>query len=323
VKVYTYDPSQVVAQKCPFQNDFATDGWVAYHGTCSIAEASIERNGFAWKDDTYSLADIEAVANVFRQLSWEGESGDGFAVLASFSTSDFRHLPGSNRKPIFFSATSKRSLLYASREWAGGETARALRLAFRDLHDFLTSHVFRREMLWQAWQQAAGSIDRDELPEDCRPDSVEAITFDHYYRLLLYCLRRNPNSGPLFVRGTAPVKFTEQWLADQLIELQPLRERSNEPEKRYEYGIIYAVKFHESDLPYLKKNNKDLISLASISSDRIVAKALIDSDTMQLVMEDGLNHRDTDEYISVLEHDGVFPRASEARSSAADAVVRR
>src|SRR5947207_4917055 len=46
---------------------------------------------------------------------------------------------------IFLAETSIRAALYASREWAGGETARALRYAFKDLRSYLTSEDVGRE----------------------------------------------------------------------------------------------------------------------------------------------------------------------------------
>jgi hypothetical protein len=317
VKTYKYDRPQVLARECPFRGAFATDGWIAYHGTSSTAETTIERQGFVWNDSFYSRSDIEAVASVFRQLGWAGESLGGFAVLASFSTGDFRHLGASDRKPIFFSATSKRSLLYASRDWAGGETARALRIAFEDLDAFLNSQDFRRKTLWRDWQAlwafwqgVAASLGPDaEIPEECKPDSIDTITFDHFYRLRLHLKKLNPGWGPMFAQGTEPVNFTEQWLREKLIELEPLRERCNRPATAYAYGVIYAVRFHERDMDHLLQNNRDLISLASVSSDRIAAKALIDLDAVELAVDNGLNHDDLEEEMRVHDLDGVFTRA--------------
>jgi hypothetical protein len=318
VKIYKYDRPQVLARTCPFQGAFANDGWIAYHGTSSAAETAIESQGFVWNDTAYSRSEIEAVANVFRQLGWAGKAGGGLGVLASFSTSDFRHLGAEDRKPIFFSATSKRSLLYASRDWAGGETARAVRIAFEDLDAFLNSQDFRREMLWQDWQmhwqllqEVAPSVGTDaEIPEEWKPKSIDTITFDHLYRRRLHLRKLNPGWGwPHFAQGTEPVNFTEEWLRERLVELRPLRERCNSAESEYAYGVIYAVRFHETDLDHLLRNRRDLISLASVSSDRIMAKAVIDLEAVALAVDDGVDHDDLEEEMLVDDLDGVFTRA--------------
>jgi len=316
VKIFNYDRKQVDGRACPFQSTFINDGSIAYHGTSSAAEIAIEKSGFQWNDTVYSRSDIEAVANVFRQLGWAGWSRGGFPVLGSFSTGDFRHLGDSDQKPIFFSAASKRALLYASRDWAGGETARALRIAFEDLDAFLNSQDFRRKVLWHEWQrlwhawhELAPTFGRDpEIPQAYMPDSIDNIAFDHFYYLRMQLREVIPSEDALF-QGAEAVSFTEGWLREKLIELQPLRERCNRPKTDYAYGVVYAVRFYEEDLDQLVNNNRDLISLVPVAPARIAAKALIDSDAVELAVDSGLYHDYAEEEMRMDDLDGIFTRA--------------
>ena len=115
-----------------FPDIIEEDEWILYHGSSSAAETAIEASGLRWTPRLYTKDDIQGLCNVFRELRWAGFSQGGYPILAPFSLGhDFADR---DQKPIFLAETSYRAALYASEEWAGGETARAARLALSDLY---------------------------------------------------------------------------------------------------------------------------------------------------------------------------------------------
>src|SRR5687768_32358 len=96
-----YLPHQANARLCPFNRKYEDDLWVAYHGTSNHAEATIETDGFRWRDETYSRSEVEQVLRIFDLLYWCGTRTGGFPVLASFSESDFRRAGNTDKKAVF------------------------------------------------------------------------------------------------------------------------------------------------------------------------------------------------------------------------------
>jgi len=109
------------------------------------------------------------------------------------------------RKAIFLAETSIRAALYASREWAGGETARALRYAFKDLRSYLTSE----------------DVDRE-----------------HYARQEDVCI-------DLLTREGLPspvIRVNLAWLREAVARLASLEVRCQGLLEAYTHGVIYAIR---------------------------------------------------------------------------------
>lgn len=310
MKLYDYTKQHVEAGECPFRGDFANNLWIAYHGTSSHAEAFIDSNGFSWQEDTYSKADVYSVLEVFELLHWAGSRGDGFPVLASFTLNDFNRGSSNNIKPIYFGETSYRSLLYAQRDWSGGETARALRHCFNDLDKFLSSETFRREQMWESWKNLREFF-KGDVPENCAAQSPADITFSQIRSLWKYYEKKGSTritAGMLrgFHSGLEPANFTEDWLRDKLKSLKLLRQRCESMLDTYEYGIVYAVQFAEEDCPHLAFENGGLVVNMHIPPERIVGKSRISPECLNL----SFDTKKALGLMRVMNGDGVVTRAN-------------
>src|ERR1700730_4493642 len=125
-----------------FSDVIESDLWIMFHGTSGFNAKSIERDGFAFRSDYVTHEQIKRVTDLYETMKWVGESGGGYPVLKPFSLAH-DYLGGGNGL-TFFAETSRRALLYATRDFAGGEKLRSLRIAFRDLEAYLGQSEFRR-----------------------------------------------------------------------------------------------------------------------------------------------------------------------------------
>jgi hypothetical protein len=130
-----------------------------------------------------------------------------------------------------------RSLVYAQRDWAGGELVMSFRRAFDDLIEFL------------------------------RSDTVRQKHFDSQKRQCQQLVRA----------GGAPshvIRVNEQSLAAALEPLRSVADTCGALMQRYEYGLVYALKFTESDVLHLSNcGGSGILYRGAISVDRIVGKA--------------------------------------------------
>jgi hypothetical protein len=235
MKVFDFTAEQLEKCRTLFPSNIDQDPWVFYHATSSVAEAAIESEGLVWRPGVYSKSDLQTVARIYKGMDWCGENTDGYAVLAGFSLSvDFDK---NMTKPVYLSEYSTRPLEYASRSFAGGETARAVRIALEDLYSYLGSTELRRE---------------------------------HYERQRRRCIR-------LVRRGDLPcrvIKVNIEWLGSRLQDLKTLEEACEQLLRRYEYGLVYAVKFNQSDLSSLEFSKIwGLRCFAHLPLERLLAKA--------------------------------------------------
>lgn len=270
MKIQTYTAEQSKDAKCPFGDAYTLDGSVYYHGTSSLAEGGIEREGFIWSENTCTLEEINSVTHVFDQLHWTGSHNEGFAVLRGFTQSDF-DLGNGNSKGISFARTSARAMLYASKEWSGGETARALRLAFEDLDRYLEDPKFRQKQMQQSWQELRSRFGGIQMPKDCKPKRPEELCFEHIRNLWRFY-----SGFPRVKIGVEPVAFNTGWLHSELRELKPLRDRVCRLTAAYQYGVVYAVRFLAGDIANaVKRTNGELYLQQLLPSKGIIAKAIV------------------------------------------------
>ncbi len=277
MKVYHYSSNDALIGRCPFNEEFLTDSWVAFHGTSNHAAAQIESQGISWQPETYSKSNISAVLDIFDQLHWSGQKQGGFGVLASFAQSDFNKSNRGSVKPVFLAETSFQSVLYASREFAGGETARALRLALSDLHEYLNNPAFRKKAIAASWKHLRNSTPL-AVPSHCIPQDIEDVPFQFVQRLWEYFDSMGSRPGVGGRPGVEPYSYSEPWLQTQLAELEQLHRSCDNWFSNYQYGVIYAIRFTDADLPHLASDRGGLVFDGTLSPDRIVAKAIISPD---------------------------------------------
>lgn len=231
---YQFDPDLLDGNTQLFPDTICDDPWILYHGTSSEAETQIENEGFFWAKNKISKSDIEMVVQIYRRMNWSGIDGGGFAVLEPFSLMhDFAE---KSDKRIFFAETSCRALLYATHDFAGGETARALRKAIIDLERYQSSHGVREE----------------------------------HFNMLRYELKQTG------AKGSHPPVPDSDWLQSELKKIERIRQLCWEPYDSYRYGLVYAVKLCIKDCQGLTHHKSmGIIASEVISPDKIVAKIVI------------------------------------------------
>ena len=237
-------------QECEtlFESDIDQDPWVQYHATSSVYEERIDAEGLQWTSNVFSAADGLDVIRVFRSMNWGGTHKGGYVVLGSFSLADFQ---GEDFKPIYFRENSLHSLPYATRNFAGGETARALRYAIRDLESYLAEKSVRDQHLHKQRHNAISLASGSAVP------------------------------------GRV-VRVNLNWLEEKIEQFRPLRERCDALKENYEYGVVYAVRFARKDIPALSySSSMGLRCDAPIPPEKIVGKVRIFIDDVNLLRGNG------------------------------------
>jgi hypothetical protein len=126
-----------------FPEQIEQDYWVAYHRSSSIFEEQIDTDGLRWSPTVCSKSEVEEIAYAFETMGWAGVSGGGFVVLDPFTLSaDFG---SSEQKPIYLREHSLLPLTYTTRDFAGGESARAIRCAIADFEQYLNDSETRHQ----------------------------------------------------------------------------------------------------------------------------------------------------------------------------------
>jgi hypothetical protein len=140
------------------------DSWVVYHGTSSVFEQDIEDRGLEPFNRLFDPRDVDRVRNAFENLGWYGSADSGYIFLASYSRERHR----GDRQSVYCCSCPNASLLFSTRGFAGGETARQLRKAFRELERLVSTADLRDAVRrGLAANSRARGIDRD-------PDEVLA-----------------------------------------------------------------------------------------------------------------------------------------------------
>ena len=238
MRVYEFERELVIGKAQVFPDEICDDLWIVYHGTSSISEEEIDRCGLQWRPTFAKRAEVEDIVSIFDTMSWAGKHGGGFPVLKPFSLNhDFA---ASDRKPIFFAESSYRALLYATRDFAGGETTRALRLAFADLQEYLSSPDLRHSHMTDLWRE-----------------------YHHLKRI-----------GAAV--GNPPSEINLSWLHSEVKKLEELETRCREAFEIHRYGIVYAIRFNESDLSLLESSTSMGIKAPTVTlPEKIIAKVRV------------------------------------------------
>ncbi|MGV1834681.1 hypothetical protein ACQZ6C_07960 [Rhizobium rhizogenes] len=246
VIIHQFDPDQVSARGL-FPDEIEKDPWVMFHGTSGFNAEAIERNGFAFQAgrDLPSPMDIQTLCDVYKAMKWVGNRTGGFAVLEPFSLQhDFLD---DGKGLTFFGETSQWALLYATRDFAGGEKLRAIRIALQDLDLYLNLPDVREYHSEQMRRQ-----------------------FDALSKL---------NAHPIHLDKARPVHVDLDWLRNALVSLKDLRRLADSAHERHDHGVVYAIRLTPGDAKLLRYNNFMGIEASSpIAASRIVAKTIVPSD---------------------------------------------
>lgn len=232
-----------------FSQEIDRDPWIQYHATSSINEERIDREGLRWVPSICSFDEVVDLVVVFRSMNWAGLHGGGCAVLDGFSLcGDFQ---GESAKPIYFREYSIRTILYSTRDFAGGESARAVRYALRDLDQYHCDEAVRSKHYDDQRRNAIAEV------------SIGAI----------------PNRV---------MRIDLEWLKRQIDRFASLKDRCEACEVSHDHGVIYAVRFQPDDLKRLSySRSMGLRCYKPIAPDRIVAKVHIKTDDVPLPSGNG------------------------------------
>ena len=236
-KQFPFVPPTGQCPNLPFPHSVSRDPQVLYHGTSSTYESLIDGEGLRPKKSLFELAELEAIFALFRSIGWSGSSGASLPVLLPFSIQhDFAYAAG---KPVFFAECAHRACLYASRDWAGGEVARAVRYCFRELWSYVRDDAVR--------QKHRADVQR---------------RFDHSHRIGAAVPELPPSDISPLVEG--------------LHLLNDVSLRAENASETFQYGVVYAVRFAPSDFSWLEANSSMGVACkAIVSPDSIVAKVRV------------------------------------------------
>jgi hypothetical protein len=257
ISVQKFDQDRVSNLHRLFSDEIDSDPWIMFHGTSGYNAESIERDGFVFRSDFIPHEQIQRVANIYESMKWVGESGGGYPVLKPFSL-DHDFLRGGL---LFFAETSLRALLYATRDFSGGEKLRALRIAFRDLDAYLGQ-------------------------EDVRQRHQERMhqNFRHLNRL---------NAHPSMINAARPVDVDLDWLRKEIASLKDIRQLAELSYQRHDHGVVYALGMTPDTLEGLQWNSfMGIESTTPISPTKIVAKVVVPPE-----YEENLLFRTGEEYM--------------------------
>jgi hypothetical protein len=314
--VREYSISEATTGKCLFSGIFDSDLWVGFHGTSNHAVEAIERHGFHWQEATYSREEVDCLLQVFDALFWEG-SAEGRGVLATFTQSDFAAGDSERQKAVFFGESSYRSLLYSKPDWAGGESTRAIRRAFKDLDDFLATPSLRCRAYREAFSSLTGLV-QGAIPAAYRPSDLEAPTAEEVCQFRRFLESRGIHTRLIGRPITGePVVPSDAWVRSRIAALESLRHRAEELRNTYTYGVVYAVRFCAADVPFMGYSSGGLLSRRPIPRDRIISKAVVQPMVYEVYRTartpSGLDPQ-TEAVLRARAGDGIVSRLSMVRS---------
>lgn len=210
-----FDPKRVAEDRL-FGGFLDEDPWTIFHGTSASNGETIERQGFTFEPHPLKHADITSIVEVFEAMHWSGNDPAGYPVLRGFSSNDYTAGSGS---PIFFTERPARALLYATREFAGGEKLRAARRAIESLKQYLCNDDVRAEHL-------------SEMQE-------------------AFLVLTEVGAAPDQIESARPKPVDLRWLEKSIEDLQPLSDLATQAVTSFSGGVVYGVRIEEVNLSSL------------------------------------------------------------------------
>lgn len=239
ISQYEFNLNRYHSTSMLFPDEIEQDPWIMYHGTSGFNAESIESEGFVWKKRNGLREDIERLVNVFEKMNWYGLDGSSLAVLKPLSL--IHDFGGTNVSPIYFAEASNSALLFASKDFAGGEKYRSIRRSLDHLTQYLNSAEIQNEHYIQMQYEYEQAIELGALLD-----------------------------------GLEPFRVDLDWLRNQIASFSDLMDHANQLFERHEYGIVYAVKMNEKDLSNLELHNSMGIKCwAQIPADKITYKMIV------------------------------------------------
>ncbi len=218
--------------------------WIAFHGTSSVSEDEIDKTGIH-ASQISTEKQISDLVSIYRSINWHGRSSGGYGVLASFT---WQRTIGVPIRPVYLSNCPERCLLYSTKGFAGGETARAIRIALEDLVGYTENEDLRQEHY---------NLQRREC-EDLVSNGA------------------NP---------TPVVQVNLDWLRSKLAELQPLHDKASNLRNEYQWGVLYAVRFSPDDLQWLADGGSEGVQgFGLIPPEKIAVKVKVYNLTEEIAM---------------------------------------
>ena len=226
-----------------FPEEIENDPWIIYHGTSCFNEEGIERDGFIWKAGNTPREVLSRVVDIFEKMQWAGLDSSSLAILKPYSLQhdfDERYV-----SPVYFAETSRRALLYATRDFAGGEKLRSLRKSFEHLQRYLDDPLIRQ-------------------------DHMQYLQHEYDY------LERNGAYMPAYSK---PVQVNLEWLSHELDTMEQISIAAKVAYDEHEYGVVYAIKLGQQDVEKLTYHNSmGIKATCCIDPGKIEAKAIVPGD---------------------------------------------
>lgn len=253
IQEFVFNEKQYLNTGQVFTSKVEKDNWVFYHGTSSLMENNIDAQGLIWKKNGIGKEEVEQVLNIFHEMSWAGKHTGGYCILKPF-TGDY-DFGGGNEKSIYLAETSHRAMLYSTKDFAGGETQRAIRNCIEDLEKYLTDSSVRSEHE----NKQLENINLYDSYYKSRPE--EKMTKEE----IEYMQENKPEL----------VKVDLDWLESKLKSIQHIKETCNMSMSEYRYGLVYAVKLDKNNIEGITYDRAMGVQFKQVANSSIIGKVVI------------------------------------------------
>jgi hypothetical protein len=235
VRHFDFDASTDRDLGAAFAEHSVAGDWVAFHGTSSINENQIEKTGIH-APQIFTEEEITNLVSVYRSINWYGQQRGGFPSLSTFT---WNRTVGASIRPLYLSDYPERCLLYSTEDFAGGETARAIRYAAKDLFDYAANEELQQEHYNLQRRECESLVSMGAMP-------------------------------------TPVIRPNLDWLRLKLTEIEPLLDKANSLKDQHQWGVLYAIRFLPTDLQRLASGGPEGIQyFGEVGQEQIIGRARI------------------------------------------------
>lgn len=227
------DAAALIDKRNWFPPEIENDPWVVYHATSSVTEEQIDRDGFQC-----GSVDLNRVVllclNIIETTDWWED-----AATATLKAYSFPRIGG--EAPFFCALYPQRCCLYTRREFAGGETAYALRRIIPKLvQDALENPGFFEDRF-------------ESFRQQCIYEAQKGVPT---HRKVL--------------------KVNLEWLREKAAKLQSFLPDLLDIRDRHRYGVIYALKLDCGDVTSARYDWSDGLRVYKpLPAAKCIAKLLV------------------------------------------------
>lgn len=216
-----------------FPPEIENDPWVVYHATSSVAEDQIDREGFRCASSGFNDAALLCLSVMETTDWWED------AATATLKAYSLPRIGGA--APFFCALYPQRTSLYTRRDFAGGETAYALRRIIPKLVDLVSNDP----------EFFARRLEKDR--KECIYEAEKGVPFH---------------------RKVLDVNMT--WLREKVVKLEGFLQQLLGMRDEHRHGVIYALRLDRQDLPQLSYNWSDGLRVYEpLPASKAVAKLIV------------------------------------------------